>query len=177
MALAQPIMALPSPKAMIQMKIKTQLILLTFCVLALALANVLSVGGTMHFNEQREEREQVVKRRLVQIRSAEEAYCRKHGVYTDRLDELVGGGLLADSLRKIPFSGGKSFDVSVSTQISKTGKTIPLLECSASFDDYLKGMDANSVRQLNDEANKAGRFPGLKIGDLDTPNNNAGNWE
>ena len=28
----------------------------------------------------------------------------------DRLDELVGGGLLADSLRKIPFSGGKSFD-------------------------------------------------------------------
>lgn len=159
------------------MKTKTQLLLLTVCVLALALLNMMSVGSTMHFGEQRNEREQVVKQRLVKIRSAEEAYCRKHGVYTDRLDQLVQGGLLADSCCKIPFSGGKSFDISVSTQISKTGKTIPLLECSATYDDYLRDMDSNAVAQLTDEANKAGRFPGLKIGDLDTPNNNAGNWE
>lgn len=159
------------------MKAKTQLMLLTICVLALALINVFSVGTTMHFNEQRTEREQLVKQRLVHIRAAEEAYCRKHGVYTDRFDELVNGGLLADSLQKIPFSDGKSFDINVSTQISKTGKTIPLLECSASYNDYLKGLDSNAVKQLNEEANKTGRFPGLKIGDLDTPNNNAGNWE
>ena len=133
------------------MKAKTQLMLLTICVLALALINVFSVGTTMHFNEQRTEREQ--------------------------FDELVNGGLLADSLQKIPFSDGKSFDINVSTQISKTGKTIPLLECSASYNDYLKGLDSNAVKQLNEEANKTGRFPGLKIGDLDTPNNNAGNWE
>ena len=97
------------------------------------------------------------------------------GLY--RFDELVNGGLLADSLQKIPFSDGKSFDINVSTQISKTGKTIPLLECSASYNDYLKGLDSNAVKQLNEEANKTGSFPGLKIGDLDTPNNNAGNWE
>ena len=80
------------------MKAKTQLMLLTICVLALALINVFSVGTTMRFNEQRTEREQLVKQRLVQIRAAEEAYCRKHGVYTDRFDELVNGGLLADVL-------------------------------------------------------------------------------
>ena len=159
------------------MKIKTQVLLLAICVLALAMLNVMSIHTTVHFNEQRTERELLVKQRLVKIRSAEEAYCRKNGVYTDRLEELVQGGLLADSLQKIPFSGGKSFDISVSTQISKTGKTIPLMECSASYDDYLKGMDRNSIAQLNEEANAAGRFPGLKIGDTDTPNNNAGNWE
>ena len=110
--------------------------------------------------------------RAVSARIAIFAYGRtaQFDPWLDRFDELVNGGLLADSLQKIPFSDGKSFDINVSTQISKTGKTIPLLECSASYNDYLKGLDSNAVKQLNEEANKTGSFPGLKIGDLDTPN-------
>ena len=58
------------------MKAKTQLMLLTICVLALALINVFSVGTTMHFNEQRTEREQLVKQRLVQIRALPQLHRR-----------------------------------------------------------------------------------------------------
>jgi hypothetical protein len=51
------------------------------------------------------------------------------------------------------------------------------MECGARYDEYLQGLDADEVSNLTDEAMGAGRFPGLKIGDLETPNNNAGNWE
>jgi hypothetical protein len=51
------------------------------------------------------------------------------------------------------------------------------MECSASFRDYLDGLDENSINNLIEKANNSGNFPGLKIGDLTTDNNNAGNWE
>ena len=34
-----------------------------------------------------------------------------------------------------------------------------------------------ALYHLTDAAEKQSRYPGLKIGDLTTPNNNAGNWE
>lgn len=151
--------------------------MLTLCVAVLAVLCFQSVGSTMRFDRQREEREAVVKSRLVAIRSAEEAYCRRHGVYTDRFSDLVAEGLVADSLTLVPWAGGRRFDLSATTQISRTGKTVPLMECSATYDDYLRGLDAAATAALNEEAAAAGRFPGLKVGDLDTPNGNAGNWE
>ena len=42
---------------------------------------------------------------------------------------------------------------------------------------HLSGLDENSIANLIEEANNAGRYPGLKIGDITTPNDNAGNWE
>ena len=51
------------------------------------------------------------------------------------------------------------------------------MECYAGYDDYLSGLDAGSIANLTEEANNAGRYPGLKIGDITTPNDNAGNWE
>ena len=158
------------------MKTNRQIILLGLCVAVLLALNFLSVDTTMRFNRQRDMRETVVKTRLVKIRAAEEAYCQRHGVYTDRFADLVSSGLLADSLTYIPYSGGRRFALSVTTQISPFGKTVPLMECSATYDDYLSGLDADATGQLNEDANRAGRFPGLKFGDLDTPNGNAGNW-
>lgn len=51
------------------------------------------------------------------------------------------------------------------------------MECSAAYDDYLKGLDKNSIDNLTQAANESGRFPGLKFGDTTQPNDNAGNWE
>lgn len=51
------------------------------------------------------------------------------------------------------------------------------MECGATYDDYLQGLDPQEIERLTREANDNGKFAGLKIGDLTTPDNNAGNWE
>ena len=51
------------------------------------------------------------------------------------------------------------------------------MECSAEYGTYLDGLNTREIANLRDRAEKTSRFPGLKIGDLYTANNNAGNWE
>jgi hypothetical protein len=157
--------------------VKNTNMLLACCVLVLVVLCWLSVQAPLKFDREQEKRELAVKSRLLKIRVAEEHYCAKHGVYADDLKVLVKDGLLADSLRFIPFSDGKPFDLSTTTTIGKSGKQIPLMECGATYEQYLKGLDENSVANLIEEANNAGRYPGLKIGDITEPNGNAGNWE
>lgn len=157
-------------------KIKTSYIL-GACVFVMALLCFLSIDSPMRFNRQRNERETVVKTQLIKIRQAEEKYRAKHGAYTGSFDILVKEGLLADSLRYIPYTDKETFDLQASTQMGKSGNQIPLMECSAEYSQYLQGLDKTSVTDLTEEANSSGRFPGLKIGDIETPNNNAGNWE
>ncbi len=157
-------------------KIKSNLVL---GVLALALAVTcgLSVYSPIRFDKQRSIREHAVKERLIKIRYAEEKYRMANGVYADDFNTLVKGGYLADSLQYIPFTDNKQFSLATTVQTGKSGRQTPLMECGAEYKEYLSGLDVNSVSNLTEEANNAGRYPGLKIGDLTTPNDNAGNWE
>lgn len=151
--------------------------LLTLCVLVLVVIAYLSVDAPMRFEREQARRETAVKQRLVKIRTAEEKYRLRKGVYTGDFAELTRMGLLADSLRFIPYSDHQTFALQATSIIGKTGKHIPLMECGASYEQYLEGLDHNSVANLIEEANNAGRYPGLRIGDITTPNNNIGNWE
>lgn len=160
------------------MRIKTDnTVLLALCVLVLAVLCIVSVSSPMRFDSERAERERAVKARLVKIRSAEERYRLSHGAYAASFDQLVRSGLLADSLRYIPYAGGRQFGLRTSTTAGRGGERIPLMECGATYAQYLDGLDKASVENLMEEAGAAGRFPGLKIGDLEMPGNNAGNWE
>ncbi len=152
-------------------------IILVGCVAVLVMLCCFSIGTPIHFDNEQQQREREVKQRLLTIRQAEERYCAKHGTYTGDFDELKRKGLLADSLRYIPYSNHKTFVLRASATMGKSGRQIPLMECSAKYSDYLEGLDKTSVDNLTDEAIAQGRFPGLKIGDLEEPNNNAGNWE
>lgn len=151
--------------------------LLCLSVLVMALLCFLSIDSPIRFDHQRNERETTVKTRLIKIRTAEEKYRSKNGTYTGSFDILVKSGFLADSLRYIPFAGKKEFSLQASSTIGKSGKQIPLMECGAEYSQYLQGLDKTSITDLTEEANNDGRFPGLKIGDLETPSNNEGNWE
>lgn len=131
----------------------------------------------MHFNSQKDERENQVKERLIAIRIAEENYRKVNGTYTADFSTLISKNYLKDSMQYIPFSNGEKFNIQISSQISKAGQQTPLMECSALYHQYLNGMNENSIANLIEEANKSGRFPGLKIGDIETANGNAGNWE
>lgn len=150
---------------------------LALLVVLLATTCALSVCSPIRFDDERAGRERAVKERLIKIRYAQEKYRRSHGVYAADFSLLTKSGLLADSLTYIPYSENKRFDLITTTLEGKSGRSVPLMECGAKYNDYLDGLDENSIANLIEDANNAGRYPGLKIGDITTPNDNAGNWE
>ena len=137
---------------------------------------LLSIRQPMHFQSEQAKREKVVKDRLALIRAAEEKYRLKHGVYTGDFTTLVKGKYLGADDQFIPYSDGKKFSLEATTIVGKSGKQIPLMECGAAYEDYLDGLNEDNIQEVTDKANYAGLYPGLKIGDITTDNNNAGNW-
>ncbi len=77
-----------------------------------------------------------------------------------------------DSMRYIPFSGGKEFSLGTA-KVNVSGLIVDVFEASALNFDILRGIDKQLIVNFND--GKA--FPGLKVGSLTESNNNAGNWE
>lgn len=157
--------------------LKNQNIILGFCVLVLVVLCWLSVERPMRFEREQAEREKAVKARLLHIRTAEERYRARKGVYAGDWATLIRAKLLADSLQYVPFSGKERFHLEASFVMGKSGRQVPVMQCGATYDQYLKGLDGNAVANLTEKANMSGRFPGLMIGDITQPNENAGNWE
>ena len=93
------------------------------------------------------------------------------------VDTIFGKGYNADSLRYIPFGNGAVFEMDTITQIARSGAPFCLLEVKVPYTTYLDGLDKQQIINIIDEQEQLGRYPGLKIGDLETANNNAGNWE
>ncbi len=81
-----------------------------------------------------------------------------------------------DSLRYIPFSGGQKINME-STIRTVSGVRVPLFEASMPYWAILRDMDRQLIVNLVAEREDQGRFPGLMVGSVSAPNNNAGNWE
>ena len=89
---------------------------------------------------------------------------------------LKGKGDLIDSISFIPYSGGKRIAMqSVVRKVS--GIEIPLFEATIPYDDLLNGLDRQLIVNLKAEKEDMRQYTGLKVGDIENPNNNAGNWE
>lgn len=93
------------------------------------------------------------------------------------LDTIFPKGFNPDSLRYIPFGDGKQFEMATRNDTAKSGAPFCLLEVKAPYEVYLKGLDKQEIANLKDMQEKMFKYAGLKIGDLETANNNAGNWE
>lgn len=76
----------------------------------------------------------------------------------------------------IPFSEGDKviFDSVIKTV---SGVQVPLFEAKMPYNSLLKGMDNQLIVNLNAEMTDTDRYPGLMVGSVENPNNNAGNWE
>ncbi|MCD8291678.1 MAG: hypothetical protein LUC91_09305 [Prevotella sp.] len=151
--------------------------ILAVLVIVLAIVCVISITTPIRFESQQEKREKVVKERLIRIRHAEERFKNSKGVYAEDFRLLIKSGLLADSLQYVPFSGGTQFSLMATMYTTKSGRQLPLMECGTTYDEYLKGLDKKGIANLIDKATNMGKYPGLKIGDITKPNDNAGNWE
>ena len=146
------------------------------CVIIMMLLCALSISQPLIFEKQMANREAEVKEKLMLIRSAEERYRAKHGVYTGDFAVLVKAKYLKAEDTLIPYSDGRKFSLAATTIIHKSGKQIPLMECGATYEDYLDGLNEEAIQQVTEKASDAGNFPGLKIGDITKDNDNASNW-
>jgi len=85
-------------------------------------------------------------------------------------------GFIIDSIAYIPYSGGQKFEMkAIVGKVS--GVEVPLFEASAPYDLLLKGLNRQLVVNLKSDRETGTRYPGLRVGSIETPNNNAGNWE
>ncbi len=93
------------------------------------------------------------------------------------IDTIFPKGFNADSLRYVPYGKGVQFQMDTLTQIARSGAPICLLEVKAPYEVYLGDLDKQEIINLKDQQEQLNKYCGLKIGDLETANNNAGNWE
>lgn len=94
------------------------------------------------------------------------------------LDTIYPKGFCADSLRYVPFGNGAEFELAVGCDSSnKSGTKIYLFEAKTPYTVYLDGINKTELANIIDDQVKLDRYPGLKVGDAQVGNNNAGNWE
>lgn len=84
-----------------------------------------------------------------------------------------------DSLQLVPFGNGVRFEMAVGSLTTASGYPIQVFEAKTPYTAYLGDLDKRLLEQkiqavLDLPGN---RYPGLQVGSLDVPNNNAGNWE
>ncbi len=152
-------------------------LILGLCCLALVAVGVAGVLGPVRFANERARREQAVKAALVQVRDAQERYRHRHGAYCASLDRLVAAGYLRPGGQYVPGTPKRRFSMEATLLPGGPGRGVPVMECGATYAVYLEGLDPHEIARITDEAEARGEYPGLKIGDIITDNNNAGNWE
>ena len=81
-----------------------------------------------------------------------------------------------DQLKYIPFTDGKQIIMNETIK-EVSGVDVPLFEAKVPYVDLLNGMDHQQVVNLVYERCDTDRYPGLQVGSIENPNNNAGNWE
>lgn len=93
-------------------------------------------------------------------------------------DSLFRRGYPVDSLRFVPFTGGREqFFLGAGTVMTGSGLEVKVFEAHVLNDVLLRGLDRQLVINMNDERSKRNQFPGLRVGSLEETTNNAGNWE
>lgn len=93
------------------------------------------------------------------------------------LDTIYPKTFVADSIAYVPFGGGEKFELLTSCDTTKSGSAQYLFEARTPYETYLKDVNKQELANLIYQMKKMDRYCGLKVGDVENPNNNAGNWE
>jgi len=81
-----------------------------------------------------------------------------------------------DSLKFIPFSNNDT--VIMQALIKKvSGVDVPLFEAAMPYHSLLRGLDKQLIINLCAAKEDLNKYPGMMVGSVSNPNNNAGNWE
>ena len=204
-------------------------IVFTIIIIVLAWFLIESIMKPIRFNKEKDARETAIKERLIDIRTAQEAFKSVKGYYTGSFDtlitflktdslplvfrrgsltdemiaegitserEAVKKGLISrdtsyipvrdsifdrgypiDQLRYVPGMEKTEFQMSAAKVMTTSLVLVNVFEAYVLNDVFLSDLDRQLVVNYNDQRTKITGFPGMKVGDVRVPNNNAGNWE
>ena len=104
---------------------------------------------------------------------------KRDTTYVSMLENLFGEGYPVDSLRYIPFSSPRQEFTLEKAEITtgSAGIKVKVMAAKAPYVSYLNDLDKQELINLVETTEKLEKFPGLKFGDIEQANNNAGNWE
>ncbi len=106
---------------------------------------------------------------------------RRDTIYGSVIEALFPNQYTAEDIDKIaiiPYSKNEKFEVKVNnTYFNSSQIQIPLFEASAHYKTYLYDLNHQEMLNAIDMRTKLEKFPGLKVGSIEEPNNFAGNWE
>ena len=106
---------------------------------------------------------------------------RRDTIERNMIETIFKGEFNAETIDQIvviPFSNGLRYEIEVNDNYKTSqGIHVPLFEARAPFETYLADQDKQELVNLIDKEQKLDHYPGLKVGSIDAPNNNAGNWE
>ena len=156
--------------------------------------------GPINFEKSKKTREKAIIARLIDIRKAQQEYRSVHnGAYTANFDSLItfvktaklpfimkvgsltdtifAKGFNPDSLAYVPYGNGAKFEMATRQDTTKSGAPLNLFQAQVAYDVYLGDLNKQELTNLKDMQSKIGKYCGLRVGDIEQPNNNAGNWE
>ena len=104
---------------------------------------------------------------------------KRDTTYVSMLENLFGADYPVDSLRYIPFSSPRQEFTLEKAEITtgSAGIKVKVMAAKAPYASYLNDLDKQELINLIETTEKLEKFPGLKFGDIEQANNNAGNWE
>ena len=204
-------------------------IVLTVIIFVLAWLLFQSIMKPIRFNQEKDARETAIKERLIDIRTAQEAFKSVKGFYTGSFDTLitflkvdslplvfkrgsltdemiaegitseqmaVKKGLISrdtsyipvrdsvfqegyplDDLRFVPGMKDTEFQMAAGRVMTTSMVLVNVFEAYVLNDVFLGDLDRQLVVNYNEQRTKTTGFPGMRVGDVKIPNNNAGNWE
>ncbi len=106
---------------------------------------------------------------------------RRDTIYNNMIETVYKGEYTAqtiDQIVVIPYTNGTRFELEVNDSYTTSqGIHVPLFEARAHYNTYLGDLNNQERVNLIDKETKLEHYPGLKVGSIEAPNNNAGNWE
>lgn len=106
---------------------------------------------------------------------------RRDTILDNMIQVLYKGEYTAETIGEIiyiPYTNGVKFEVEVNDNYKTSqGIRVPLFEARAPYTTYLADQDKQELANIIDKEQKLDHYAGLKVGDINAPNNNAGNWE
>lgn len=114
---------------------------------------------------------------LTEQKAVEMGLVSRDTMRISTLDSLFSADYAIDSLKYVPYSQGETFIMGAKIVETGSGVKVPVFEARSPNHVILKGLSEQQIINLNAEAKRLERYPGLKVGSLTTNNNNSGNWE
>lgn len=116
---------------------------------------------------------------MTEKEAVKQGLIKRDTTYVSMLETLFSKDYPVDSLRYIPFSSPRcEFELDTATVTTgAAGIPVKVMEAKAAYRSYLSGIAKQELNNLVETTEKLQRYPGLKFGDIQQANNNAGNWE